>query len=151
MQKSKRKDLHAKESKSNNLRKTTQHPSVDPAVLEVNGNGLNTQEQRTKTNKKKCGSSIMQKNPKHSETEETAEEHGDNYKFSWKGTIKAILKQAPDNEISVKKLRKKVLAQYYATAGDHHKSEEEILALLNKKISNNPKFRVLKEKVKLLK
>lgn len=29
-------------------------------------------------------------------------------KFNWKGTIKAILKQAPDNEIAVKKLRKKV-------------------------------------------
>lgn len=29
-------------------------------------------------------------------------------KFNWKGTIKAILSQAPDNEISIKKLRKKV-------------------------------------------
>lgn len=29
-------------------------------------------------------------------------------KFNWKGTIKAVLKQAPDNEISIKKLRKKV-------------------------------------------
>lgn len=29
-------------------------------------------------------------------------------KFNWKGTIKAVLKQAPDNEIAIKKLRKKV-------------------------------------------
>uniref|UniRef100_A0A8C6FQL8 Cell growth-regulating nucleolar protein n=1 Tax=Moschus moschiferus TaxID=68415 RepID=A0A8C6FQL8_MOSMO len=29
-------------------------------------------------------------------------------KFNWKGTIKAVLKQAPDNEITIKKLRKKV-------------------------------------------
>lgn len=29
-------------------------------------------------------------------------------KFNWKGTIKAVLKQAPDNEVAVKKLRKKV-------------------------------------------
>lgn len=29
-------------------------------------------------------------------------------KFNWKGTIKAVLKQAPDNEISIKKLKKKV-------------------------------------------
>ncbi|XP_008991855.4 cell growth-regulating nucleolar protein isoform X2 [Callithrix jacchus] len=28
-------------------------------------------------------------------------------KFNWKGTIKTILKQAPDNEIAIKKLRKK--------------------------------------------
>ncbi|KAJ7410597.1 Cell growth-regulating nucleolar protein [Willisornis vidua] len=72
-------------------------------------------------------------------------------KFNWKGTIKAVLKQAPDNEISIKKLRKKVIAQYYAVAGEQHKSEEEILVIFNKKVNNNPKFKVLKEKVKLVK
>ncbi|XP_068799474.1 cell growth-regulating nucleolar protein isoform X2 [Struthio camelus] len=75
----------------------------------------------------------------------------DKGKFNWKGTIKAVLKQAPDNEISIKKLRKKVIAQYYAVAGEHHRSEEDILVIFNKKVSNNPKFRVLKDKVKLLK
>ncbi|XP_051823148.1 cell growth-regulating nucleolar protein [Antechinus flavipes] len=72
-------------------------------------------------------------------------------KFNWKGTIKAVLKQAPDNEISVKKLRKKVLAQYYAVTSDHHRSEEELLGIFNKKISKNPTFKLLKEKVRLLK
>ncbi|NXY22147.1 LYAR protein, partial [Atrichornis clamosus] len=72
-------------------------------------------------------------------------------KFNWKGTIKAVLKQAPDNEISIKKLRKKVIAQYYAVAGEHHKTEEDILVTFNKKVNNNPKFRVLKDKVKLVK
>ncbi|XP_070614226.1 cell growth-regulating nucleolar protein [Erythrolamprus reginae] len=72
-------------------------------------------------------------------------------KFNWKGTIRAVLKQAPDNELSIKKLRKKVIAQYYTVAGDHQKSEEETLALFKKKISSNPNFRVLKEKVKLVK
>nr|XP_033805195.1 cell growth-regulating nucleolar protein [Geotrypetes seraphini]XP_033805205.1 cell growth-regulating nucleolar protein [Geotrypetes seraphini]XP_033805215.1 cell growth-regulating nucleolar protein [Geotrypetes seraphini] len=72
-------------------------------------------------------------------------------KFNWKGTIKAVLNQAPDNEISIKKLRKKVLAQYYSVAGDSvYKSEEDLLATFNKKVRNNPKFRILKEKVKLL-
>lgn len=72
-------------------------------------------------------------------------------KFNWKGTIRAILKQAPDNEIAVKKLRKKVLAQYYAVTDEHHKSEEELLVIFNKKISKNPTFKLLKDKVKLLK
>ncbi|NXG79394.1 LYAR protein, partial [Baryphthengus martii] len=72
-------------------------------------------------------------------------------KFNWKGTIKAVLKQAPDNEISIKKLRKKVIAQYYAVAGEQHKSEEDILVIFNKKVNNNPKFKVLKDKVKLVK
>lgn len=44
-----------------------------------------------------------------------------------------------------------VIAQYYAIAGEHHKSEEDILAIFNKKVNNNPKFKVLKDKVKLLK
>lgn len=44
-----------------------------------------------------------------------------------------------------------VIAQYYAVAGEHHKTEEEILVTFNKKVNNNPKFRVLKDKVKLVK
>ncbi|XP_057562717.1 cell growth-regulating nucleolar protein [Hippopotamus amphibius kiboko] len=72
-------------------------------------------------------------------------------KFNWKGTIKAVLKQAPDNEIAIKKLRKKVLAQYYAVTNEHHRSEEELLVIFNKKISKNPTLKILKDKVKLLK
>ncbi|XP_034509407.1 cell growth-regulating nucleolar protein-like [Ailuropoda melanoleuca] len=72
-------------------------------------------------------------------------------KFNWKGTIKAVLKQAPDNEVAVKKLRKKVLAQYYAVTDEQHKSEEELLTIFNKKISKNPSFKLLKDKVRLLK
>ncbi|XP_005408897.1 PREDICTED: cell growth-regulating nucleolar protein isoform X2 [Chinchilla lanigera] len=72
-------------------------------------------------------------------------------KFNWKGTIKAVLRQAPENEVSVKKLRKKVLAQYYTVTNDSHRSEEELLVIFNKKISKNPSFRLLKDKVKLLK
>ncbi|XP_011843197.1 PREDICTED: cell growth-regulating nucleolar protein [Mandrillus leucophaeus] len=72
-------------------------------------------------------------------------------KFNWKGTIKAILKQAPDNEITIKKLRKKVLARYYTVTDEHHRSEEELLVIFNKKISKNPTFKLLKDKVKLVK
>ncbi|NXY42732.1 LYAR protein, partial [Ceuthmochares aereus] len=85
-------------------------------------------------------------------TNENEENVGtDKGKFNWKGTIKAVLKQAPDNELSIKKLRKKVIAQYYTVAGEHHRSEEDILVIFNKKVNNNPKFKVLKDKVKLLK
>ncbi|NP_001085756.1 Ly1 antibody reactive S homeolog [Xenopus laevis] len=72
-------------------------------------------------------------------------------KFNWKGTIKAVLRKAPDNELPIKSLRKKVLAQYYAVSSEQHKSEKDLLIAFNKKIQNNPKFRVLKERVKLLK
>uniref|UniRef100_A0A096M6D8 Ly1 antibody reactive n=1 Tax=Poecilia formosa TaxID=48698 RepID=A0A096M6D8_POEFO len=73
-------------------------------------------------------------------------------KFNWKGNIKAVLRESPDQELSVKRLRKKVLAAYYSFAGDiNFKTEDELLALFNKKITKNPKFRVLKDRVKLLK
>ncbi|NXC26199.1 LYAR protein, partial [Campylorhamphus procurvoides] len=87
------------------------------------------------------------------ETENTNDESvGTNKgKFNWKGTIRAVLKQTPDNEISIKRLRKKVIAQYYAVAGEQYKSEAEILVIFNKKVNNNPQFKVLKDKVKLVK
>ncbi|CDQ61979.1 unnamed protein product [Oncorhynchus mykiss] len=73
-------------------------------------------------------------------------------KFNWKGTIKAVLKQSPEEGLAVKKLRKKVLSAYYSFSGEgNFKSEEELLALFNKKIKGNPKFRELKDKVRLVK
>ncbi|XP_056411112.1 cell growth-regulating nucleolar protein [Hyla sarda] len=83
--------------------------------------------------------------------ENVDEESGKKGKFNWKGTIKALLRQAPDNELPIKKLRKKVIAQYYVISSEQHKSEEELLATFNKKIHKNPTFRVLKERVKLVK
>lgn len=45
-----------------------------------------------------------------------------------------------------------VLAAYYTFIGEgNFKSEEDLLATFNKKIKGNPKFRVLKEKVRLVK
>lgn len=73
-------------------------------------------------------------------------------KFNWKGNIKAVLRESPDHELSVKKLRKKVLAAYYSYTGDtNFKTETEVFAIFNKKINNNPKFRILKDRVRLVK
>uniref|UniRef100_A0A8C1HAC6 Ly1 antibody reactive homolog (mouse) n=1 Tax=Cyprinus carpio carpio TaxID=630221 RepID=A0A8C1HAC6_CYPCA len=71
-------------------------------------------------------------------------------KFNWKGTIKAVLRDAPEDGLAVKKLRKKVLAAYYSFTGDsNYRSEEELLSLFNRKINNNPKFKILKDRVRL--
>ncbi|XP_027622010.1 cell growth-regulating nucleolar protein [Tupaia chinensis] len=103
-------------------------------------------EVKTETKKKKM------KIPGHSEGGEPEDHEAPaKGKFNWKGTIKAVLKQAPDNEIAIKKLRKKVLAQYYAVTNEHHRPEEELLVIFNKKIGKNPTFKLLKDKVKLLK
>ncbi|XP_068133500.1 cell growth-regulating nucleolar protein [Hyperolius riggenbachi] len=114
-------------------------------------------EDKTEKKKKKKHEDEQEEEPEEGdELENTMEENeeenrADKGKFNWKGTIKALLRQAPDNELPIKKLRKKVISQYYAISSAQHKSEEELLATFNKKIRNNPKFRVLKERVKLIK
>ncbi|MCI4385358.1 hypothetical protein PGIGA_G00049510 [Pangasianodon gigas] len=83
--------------------------------------------------------------------QEAQEESNTKGKFNWKGTIKAVLRQAPEEGIALKKLRKKVLSAYYSfSAEDNHKSEEELYSLFNKKMKN-PKFQILKDKVRLVK
>lgn len=45
-----------------------------------------------------------------------------------------------------------VLAAYYSFSGDgNFRSEEELFSLFNKKINGNPKFKVFKDKVRLVK
>lgn len=91
-----------------------------------------------------------------SQTSEVAEgedtEQRSKGKFNWKGTIKAVLRQSPEEGLCMKRLRKKVLAAYYSFSGDgNFRSEEELFSLFNKKVSGNPKFRVVKYKVRLVK
>ncbi|XP_037347159.2 cell growth-regulating nucleolar protein [Pungitius pungitius] len=86
------------------------------------------------------------------DTSETEDQKVPKGKFNWKGNIKAVLRESADQELPVKKLKKKIVAAYYSFAGDgNFKKEEEVLALFNKKINNNPKFRVLKDRVRLVK
>lgn len=118
------------------------HSSEGNGDEEQNGHGV---ENETSNKKKKTTEQATEESE---ETEEVAVPKG---KFNWKGNIKALLRESPDQELSVKKLRKKVLAAYYSFTGDaNFKSEEDLLALFNKKINNNPKFRVLKDRVKLV-
>ncbi|XP_017316442.1 cell growth-regulating nucleolar protein isoform X2 [Ictalurus punctatus] len=84
------------------------------------------------------------------EEKEAQEESKTKGKFNWKGTIKAVLRQAPEEGIALKKLRKKVLSAYYSfSEEDNHKSEDELYSLFNKKLKN-PKFKILKDKVRLV-
>ncbi|XP_010293804.1 PREDICTED: cell growth-regulating nucleolar protein [Phaethon lepturus] len=163
--KKEKKDLKLEnQSEVKKSKKSKQEKESLENEFEINGNG-HPNEVKEEINVKKRKHKHAEEEPhittkkiktentsKDMETENNSnEENVGTGKFNWKGTIKAVLKQAPDNEISIKKLRKKVIAQYYAVAGEHHKSEEDILVIFNKKVNNNPKFKVLKDKVKLLK
>ncbi|XP_056004744.1 cell growth-regulating nucleolar protein-like isoform X2 [Ostrea edulis] len=67
-------------------------------------------------------------------------------KFDWEEVITDVLRKT--GEIPIKKLRKKVLAEYASVKGEP-RSEEKILAKFNRKVNKNPKFKVHKERVKL--
>ncbi|XP_051505351.1 cell growth-regulating nucleolar protein-like [Myxocyprinus asiaticus] len=115
------------------------------------------QEKEEKMSKKSKQDEVDQSESLNPEGEESVNQEAESEsnsrgKFNWKGTIKAVLRDAPDEGLAVKKLRKKVLAAYYSFSGDtNFRSEEELLSLFNKKINNNPKFKVLKDKVRLVK
>ncbi|KAK7469790.1 hypothetical protein BaRGS_00036217 [Batillaria attramentaria] len=67
-------------------------------------------------------------------------------KFNWAATITAVLQAK--GEISIKKLRKKVLAEYASYGGN--KPEEKLLAKFNKKVNALPQVKVLKDRAKLV-
>lgn len=81
--------------------------------------------------------------------EETSEPPKKKYKtkFNWEEVMQQVIKKK--EEMSVKKLRKKVLAEYLAQ-GCTAKSEEKLWAKFNKKLKKNPAFKVLKDRVKLV-
>ncbi|XP_061171910.1 cell growth-regulating nucleolar protein-like [Saccostrea echinata] len=67
-------------------------------------------------------------------------------KFDWEQVITEVLHKK--GEITLKKLRKKVLAEYASVRGEPG-SEEKILAKFMKKVNKNPRIKVHKERVKL--
>ncbi|XP_018960831.1 cell growth-regulating nucleolar protein [Cyprinus carpio] len=116
-------------------------------------NGQNADEKSNKKQKKRKQEAFDKSlNPEGEEPENQESESNSAGKFNWKGTIKAVLRDAPEDGLAVKKLRKKVLAAYHSFTGDsNYRSEEELLSLFNRKINNNPKFKILKDRVRLQK
>lgn len=130
------------EGKKKKKDRKRKHSCEEDGDEEQNGADNETSSKKTKTIDQEAANM----------SEETEDQEVPKGKFNWKGNIKALLKESADQELPVKKLRKKVLAAYYSFTGDRNfKKEEEVLALFNKKINNNPKFRVLKDRVKLVK
>jgi len=73
-------------------------------------------------------------------------------KFNWHKTIKTILKESENHELSLKKLRKKVLSAYEEYGVDHRAPTlNESRALFDKKLKSYPKVKLLKDNVKLVK
>ncbi|XP_029287534.1 cell growth-regulating nucleolar protein [Cottoperca gobio] len=129
------------EGKKKKKDRKRKHSVEEDGEDEQNAAGNETSSKKTKTNDQEAA-----------DVSETEDQEVPKGKFNWKGNIRAVLRDSDDQELALKKLRKKVLAAYYSfTGAGNFKTEEEVFALFNKKINNNPKFRVLKERVKLVK
>lgn len=86
------------------------------------------------------------------DSENDGEETAPTGKFQWHKTIKQILREQEDGELSLKKLQKKVLSAYQAHGLDHRAStESEAMALCDKKIKSYPKAKIAKDRVKFVK
>lgn len=71
-------------------------------------------------------------------------------RFLWVPVIRAILEKAENKELSVKKVKKKVVAEYISRCQGKIITKEEIQAKLLKRIERNPIFRLHKERIKLI-
>ncbi|CAH1258289.1 LYAR [Branchiostoma lanceolatum] len=113
--------------------------SCKEKVMEKGTNTENKEEQPKKKKKKL------------DEPEEAVEKTAKPAKFPWESVISSVLLKAGDHELSVKKLKKKVLAEFHARGGDSKtRTEEKLLATFHKKINKNPRFKVIKDRVKLV-
>ncbi|XP_071452305.1 cell growth-regulating nucleolar protein-like [Hetaerina americana] len=75
-------------------------------------------------------------------------------KFKWNKTILSVLNTVPDNELPVKRLRKKVLSEYQEALGEGkclEMSLEEAMGMFERKLHKIPGVKVHKDKVKLVK
>ncbi|XP_019615519.1 PREDICTED: cell growth-regulating nucleolar protein-like [Branchiostoma belcheri] len=92
------------------------------------------------------GEQPKKKKKKLEQPEEDVEQPSKPAKFPWESVISTVLLKADDHELSVKKLRKKVLAEFHAQGGDGKtRTEEKLLAAFDKKVNKNPRFKVTKE------
>jgi len=70
-------------------------------------------------------------------------------KFDWDEVISSLLEKKEGQEMKLNKLKKKCVGEYFAQHEGTHKTLEEIGAKFDKKLKKR-KFRVLKDKVKLI-
>merc|ERR1719290_544904 len=71
-------------------------------------------------------------------------------KFEWDEVMVTLLEKQDDSEMSLKKLKKKCIAEFLSRNEGTHKTKEELGAKFNKKLKKR-KYIVLKDRVKLRK
>lgn len=91
----------------------------------------------------------LEKNSAEDIPETSFEEPSSKAKFNWEDVIKEVLRKSSDQELSIKRLSKKVLAEYQAVKGDRE-TFEQLMSKFNKKVNKISGVRILKDKAKLI-
>jgi len=123
-------------------------------ISEVTENKQENKKKKKKTGKKHKlnEEAIEQETEVDKENNEEDSETAPQGRFNWHKTIKTVLKESEDHELSLKKLRKKVLNAYEEHGIDHRAPTiNESRALFDKKLKSYPKVKILKDVVKLVK
>lgn len=114
---------------------------------ETENNGVNGDATKTKKkDKDENGTSTNQLNS----TIEGSSQPG---KVKWCTIGKTILRAQEDKELSLKKFQKKIIAEYLNRMGDAVGADETVEVLwakCQKKLGKNPKFKIHKERIKLV-
>uniref|UniRef100_A0A069DV51 Putative cell growth-regulating nucleolar protein n=1 Tax=Panstrongylus megistus TaxID=65343 RepID=A0A069DV51_9HEMI len=71
-------------------------------------------------------------------------------KFKWGKVIKRILENSSDKEMSLKKLRKKVISEYTVNGGGNGVPYEQLLGIFNKKVNSTVGIKVIKDRAQLI-
>uniref|UniRef100_A0A224XJ35 Putative cell growth-regulating nucleolar protein n=1 Tax=Panstrongylus lignarius TaxID=156445 RepID=A0A224XJ35_9HEMI len=76
--------------------------------------------------------------------------NGGRKKFKWGKEIKRILENSSDKEMSLKKLRKKVISEYTVNGEGNGVPYEQLLGIFNKKVNSTVGIKVIKDRAQLI-
>jgi len=140
------------QKKSKKLKKKKKVPCDVVASEEVENTELKTEREIGKKSKLIEDESENPELKKLKVENDATEEEPPRGKFNWHKTIKQILKESDDQEISLKKLQKKVLNAYQVHGVDHRAATiNDSIAMFDKKVKSYPKAKIIKDRVKLIK
>ncbi|EDO48698.1 predicted protein [Nematostella vectensis] len=148
-EKKNKKDMETQETlKTNNNKKIEHHELADKNKKSKKKRKRDDNDEENNVESSPC------KKVKGSEPGDTTEDNNQDEKhtekFKWSSIIKRVLREAPNNELSVKRLRKKVLTEFLSHGGSTKSyNNNELRALFEKKINKNPSVKVMKERAKL--
>lgn len=154
--------VEEEEESSNSKRKGKKRKHAEPEEEESNEDMRNgkMKKKNSKKHKQDCTDEMEQDVPSKKKKNENnddslldgkdaVENHADS-KFSWQGTIEAVLSKAPEKQMKLTKLKKKVLSQYRAAGWDGRPvTEEKLAAKFDKKLQKHKQIKIHKEKAQL--